>query len=44
MKASDVIEFLQANPEFFDKNSTLLTDLTVTPPTTDRPSPSPSAS
>lgn len=32
MKASDVIEFLQANPEFFDKNSTLLTDLTVTHP------------
>ena len=32
MNASDVIQFLQANPEFFDDNSTLLTDLTVTHP------------
>ncbi len=32
MKASDVIQFLQANPDFFDDNSGLLTDLTVTHP------------
>ncbi len=32
MNASDVIQFLQANPAFFDDNSTLLTDLTVTHP------------
>ena len=41
MKASDVIQFLQANPAFFDDNSTLLTELTVTRA---RPSPSPSGS
>ena len=34
MKASDVIQFLQANPAFFDDNSTLLTELTVTHPHT----------
>jgi uncharacterized protein YigA (DUF484 family) len=44
MKASDVIQFLQANPAFFDDNSTLLTELTVTHPTRARPSPSPSGS
>jgi hypothetical protein len=32
MNASDVIQFLQANPDFFDDNSSLLTDLTVTHP------------
>ena len=32
MNATDVIQFLQANPAFFDDNSTLLTDLTVTHP------------
>ncbi len=32
MNASDVIQFLQAHPAFFDDNSTLLTDLTVTHP------------
>ena len=34
MNASDVIQFLQANPAFFDDNSTLLTELTVTHPHT----------
>jgi uncharacterized protein YigA (DUF484 family) len=32
MNASDVIRFLQANPAFFDDNSGLLVDLTVTHP------------
>lgn len=32
MNPSDVIAFLEENPDFFDRNSTLLTDLTVTHP------------
>ena len=32
MNASDVIQFLQAHPDFFDANAGLLTDLTVTHP------------
>jgi hypothetical protein len=32
MNPSDVIQFLQENPDFFDRNSALLTDLTVTHP------------
>lgn len=32
MNASDVIQFLQTHPDFFDDNSGLLTDLTVTHP------------
>lgn len=34
MNPSDVIAFLEENPDFFDRNSTLLTDLTVTHPNT----------
>lgn len=34
MKASDIIRFLRANPAFFDDNSALLTELTVTHPHT----------
>ncbi|MCA0187328.1 MAG: DUF484 family protein [Proteobacteria bacterium] len=34
MNPSDVIAFLEEHPDFFDRNSTLLTDLTVTHPNT----------
>lgn len=32
MNPSDVVNFLRDNPDFFDRNSNLLTDLTVTHP------------